>query len=74
MLDYCEPVNRRKLDFKLQKLSGNNKRRQLDHLKSHYDPATGSYDQSHGESPKSAAKLSTPKKENRILDSILRKK
>jgi predicted nuclease with TOPRIM domain len=71
MLDISEPSNR--LDFKIPKLS-DNQQRQTNHLKSHYDPEVGAYDQSHGESPKSAAKLNTPKKENRILGGILRRK
>uniref|UniRef100_A0AC34GB71 Uncharacterized protein n=1 Tax=Panagrolaimus sp. ES5 TaxID=591445 RepID=A0AC34GB71_9BILA len=74
MIDYSEPGNRKKLDFKLHKLADNNQRRQLDHLKSHYDPDAGVYDQTYGETPAKAAKLVTPKKENKILDSILRKK
>uniref|UniRef100_A0AC35EUQ2 Uncharacterized protein n=1 Tax=Panagrolaimus sp. PS1159 TaxID=55785 RepID=A0AC35EUQ2_9BILA len=74
MLDFSEPPKRRLLDFKIAKLSENNQRRQINHLKSHYDPETGAYDQSHGETPKSASKLNTPSKENRILDGILRRK
>jgi myosin heavy subunit len=74
MLDFSETPNRRLLDFKVAKLSENNQRRQINHLKSHYDPETGAYDQSHGESPKSASKLNTPSKENRMLDGILRRK
>uniref|UniRef100_A0A914QPF7 Uncharacterized protein n=1 Tax=Panagrolaimus davidi TaxID=227884 RepID=A0A914QPF7_9BILA len=73
MLDFSEPANRRLLDFKIAKLSENNQRRQINHLKSHYDPETGTYDQSHGESPKSASKLNTPTKENRMLDGFLRR-
>jgi cell division septum initiation protein DivIVA len=71
MLDISETSNR--LDFKIPKLS-DNQQRQTNHLKSHYDPEVGAYDQSHGESPKSAAKLNTPKKENRILGGILCRK
>ena len=73
MLDYTEAPDRKRLDFKVQKLSDNHQLRQLDHLKSHYDSDTGTYDQAHGESPESAAKKGTPRKENRILNKILRR-
>jgi chromosome segregation ATPase len=73
MLDYSEPVNQKKLNLKLATLTENNRQRQLGHLKSHYDPSTGTYDESYGESPEAAAKLQSSKKENNILNSILRK-
>jgi len=73
MIDLTEPVNREKLNFKVNVLSENNKRRRLEHLNSHFDPHIGAYDESFGESPtKVAAKLNTPRKDG-TFKSLLRK-
>lgn len=56
----------------MKKLGNDENKRHLDHLKSHFDPHTGSYDQSYGEPPTRAAQLTTPKKDHKFFSNLLR--